>query len=162
MGNPNKEKSQEQDGEAVSTKSITSPWDAHQTNRDLGWEREARDTALAKQVAEAVTREMAKAHMHYQALLNERSTAAMPTSLKVTSRANGFKVIDTLDWTKDKAVYQKWQMWSEKARHALDDIEGDSEKSKISHFHHWIHGEGMGKIESWKNKKILISQEEYD
>ena len=104
---------------------------------------------------------MAKAHTHYQALLNERSTAAMPTSLKVTSGANGFKFMDPFDWTKDKAIYQRWQMWSEKARHALDALEGDSEKSKISYFHHWIDGEGMGKIESWKNKKILISQEEY-
>ena len=33
---------------------------------------------------------------------------------------------------------------------------------KISYFHHWIDGEGMEKIESWNNKKILISQEEYD
>ena len=53
-------------------------------------------------------------------------------------------------------------MWSEKARHVLDAMEGDSEKSKVSYFHHWIDGEGMGKIESWKNKKILISQEDYD
>ena len=52
-------------------------------------------------------------------------------------------------------------MWSERARHALDAMEGDSEKTKISYFHHWIDGEGMGKIESWKNKKILISQEDY-
>ena len=44
----------------------------------------------------------------------------------------------------------------------LDAMEGDSEKSQISYFHHWIDGEGMDKIESWKNKKILISQEEYD
>ena len=70
--------------------------------------------------------------------------------------------MDLFDWTKDKAIYQRWQMWSEKARHALDAMEGDSEKSKISYFHHWIDGKGMGKIESWKNKKILISQEEYD
>ena len=105
---------------------------------------------------------MAKAHTHYQALLNERSTAVIPTSLKVTSGANGFKVMDPFDWTKDKAIYQRWQMWSEKDRHALDAMEGDSEKSKISYFHHWIDGEGMGKIESCKNKKILISQEEYD
>ena len=41
-------------------------------------------------------------------------------------------------------------------------MEGDSEKTKISYFHHWIDGEGMDKTESWKNKKILISQEEYD
>ena len=105
---------------------------------------------------------MAKAHTHYQALLNERSAAAMPTSLKATSGANGFKVMDPFDWTKDKAIYQRWQMWSEKARHALDAMKGDSEKSKISCFHHWVDGEGMGKIESWKNKKILISQKEYD
>ena len=87
---------------------------------------------------------MAKVHMHYQALLNERSTAVIPTSLKVTSRASGLKVMDPFDWTKDKAIYQTWQMWSEKARHALDAMEGDSEKTKISYFHHWIDGEGMG------------------
>ena len=163
MGNPNKEKNKEQgDGEGTSADSITSPWDACHSNRDLSQEREARGAALAKQVAEAVTREMAKAHMHYQALLNERSTAVIPTSLKVTSGANVFKVMDPFDWTKDKAIYQRWQMLSEKARHTLDAMKGDSEKSKISYFHHWIDGEGMGKIESWKNKKILISQEEYD
>ena len=85
MRNPNKDKNKEQDGEATSTESITSPRDAHHANRDLSWEGEARDTTLAKQVVEAVAREMAKAHACYQALLNERSTAAMPTRLKVTS-----------------------------------------------------------------------------
>ena len=98
MGNPNKDKNKDQgDIEGASADSITSLWDACHTNRDLSQEREARDTALAKQVAEAVTREMAKAHMHYQALLNERSAAVIPTSLKVTSRANGFKVMDPFD-----------------------------------------------------------------
>ena len=105
---------------------------------------------------------MAKAHAHYQALLNERGAAAMLTSLKITSQALGFKVMDPFDWTKDKVIYQRWQMWSEKARHTLDAMEGDSEKTKISYFHHWINGKGMGKIESSKNKKILISQEDYD
>ena len=71
------------------------------------WREEARDAALAKQVAEAIAREMAKAHMHYQALLNEMSAAVIPTSLKVTSRASGFKVLDPFDWTKDKAIYQR-------------------------------------------------------
>ena len=63
--------------------------------------------ALAKTIAKAVTREMAKAHAHYQVLLNDRSTAVIPTSLKVTSGANGFKVMDPFDWTKDKAIYQR-------------------------------------------------------
>ena len=163
----NKDKNKEQGDSATATEgalgdSITSPQDARYTNRDLSWEREARDAALAKQVVEDVAREMAKAHMHHQAILNERGAAAMPTSLKMTSGALGFKVMDPFDWTKDKAIYQRWQMWSEKARHALNAMESDSEKTKISYFHHWIDGEGMGKIESWRNKKILISQEDYD
>ena len=74
MGNPNKDS----DG---ATGDITSPQDACQAAHDLSWEREAREATLAKQVAEAIDREMAKAHMHYQAILNERGTAAMPTSL---------------------------------------------------------------------------------
>ena len=41
-------------------------------------------------------------------------------------------------------------------------MEGDSEKTKISYFHHWINGEGMRHIESWKNSKTLISQSAYD
>ena len=158
-----KDKNKEQDGEtATSAKSITSPWDARQTNRDLSHEREARDATLAKTNTEAVAREMAKAHARYQALLNERSTAVISTSLKVTPGANGFKVMDPFDWTKEKAIYQRWQLWSEKARLALDAMEGDSEKTKNSYFHHWINGEEMGHIESWKNNKTLICQSEYD
>ena len=91
-----KDKNKEQDGEtATSAESITRPQDAHQTNRDLSWKREARDTTLAKTIAEAVAREMAKAHVHYQALINEGSTPVIPTSLKVTSGANGFKVMNS-------------------------------------------------------------------
>ena len=86
----------------------------------------------------------------------------MPTSLKMNSGALGFKVMDPFDWTKDKAIYQRWQTWSEKARHGLDAMEGDSEKTKISYFHYWIDSEGMTKIESWKNKKTLISEEDYE
>ena len=105
---------------------------------------------------------MAKAHAHYHALLNERSTTVIPTSLKVTSGANDFKVMDPFDWTKDKAIYQRWQLWSEKARLTLNAMEGDSEKSKVSYFHHWVNGEGIGHIESCKNNKTFISQSEYD
>ena len=105
---------------------------------------------------------MAKAHAHYQALLNDRGATTIQTSLKVTSGANGFKIMDTFDWTKDKAIYQRWQLWSEKARLTLDAMEGDSERTKISYFHHWINGEGMGHIESWKNSKTLIHQSAHD
>ena len=105
---------------------------------------------------------MAKVHAHYQALPNDRSTAAIPTSLEVTSEANGFKVMDLFDWTKDKANYQRLQLWSAKARLTLDAMEGDTERTKISYFHHWINEEGMGHIESWKSSKTLICQSAYD
>ena len=72
-----KDKDKEQTSEGVSGNNALSPQNAHQANRDLSQERDARDAALAKQVAEAIAREMAKAHMHYQALLNERGAAAM-------------------------------------------------------------------------------------
>ena len=70
--------------------------------------------------------------------------------------------MDPFDWTMDKNIYQRWQLWSHKARLALEAMEGDSEKTKISYLHHWLNGEGISKIEGWKNSKILISQAEYD
>ena len=41
-------------------------------------------------------------------------------------------------------------------------MEGDSEKTKISYFHHWVDNEGMAQIESWKNRKTFINQEDYE
>ena len=142
-------------------------------NRDHSRDREAaRDTALAKTIAEAVavavakqkaeetqsiteafTRQMKKAHAQYEKLFRESRAAALPTTLKVTSSSDGFRVMDPFDWTMDKDVYQRWQLWSHKARLTLDAVEGDTEKTKISHLHHWLNGAGIAKIEGWKNSK---------
>ena len=163
-----KAKDKEQHGgeTAASSKTITSPQDAHrdacQSKRDLSRDCKARDATLAKTITEAVPRDMAKAHAHYQAILNGRGAATIQTSLKVSSGANGFKVMDPFDCIKDKSIYQIWQLWSQKARLALGAMEGDSERTKISYFHHWINGEGMGHIESRKNSKTLIHQSAYD
>ena len=116
--------------------------------RDHSQEQGAMDAALAQTIAKAVAREVAKAHAHYQAILNEKGTATLQTSLKVSSGSHGFKVMDPFHWTKDKSIYQRWQLWSEKARLTLDAMEGDSEKTKISYFQHWINGEGMRQIEA--------------
>ena len=125
--------------------------------------------ALAKQkaeetqsITEAFTRQMEKAHAQYEKLFKESRTAALPTTLKVTSSTDGFRVMDPFDWTMDKNVYQRWQLWSHKARLTLDAMEGDTEKTKISYLHHWLNGEGIAKIEGWKNSKILLNQEDYD
>ena len=122
-----------------------------------------RETAKEMQsMAEAFTRQMEKAHAQYQDLLKETHAATLPTTLKVTSSTDGFRVMDAFDWTLDKNVYQRWQLWSHKAKRALEAMEGDTEKTKISYLHHWLNGEGISKIEGWKNSKTLISQEDYD
>ena len=106
-------------------------------NRDHSRDQEARDATLARTIAEAVaqqtqsiaemfaqqnreaaketqsitkafTRQMEKAHVQYQDLLKETHAAALPTTLKVTSSTDGFRVMDPFDWTLDKNVYQRW------------------------------------------------------
>ena len=108
-------------------------------NRDHTWDRETRDATLARTIAEAValqtqsiaemfakqtreaaketqsmaeafTRQVEKAHAQYQDLLKESHAATLPTTLKVTSSTDGFRVMDPFDWTMDKNVYQRWQL----------------------------------------------------
>ena len=112
MGKDKNKDKDRHDGETAATSETNSPWDGcRDSQRDLSQDREARDATLAQIIAEAVAREMAKAHAHYRAILNERGTATLQTSLKVSSGANGFKVMDPFDWTKDKSIYQRWQLW---------------------------------------------------
>ena len=125
--------------------------------------------ALAKQkaeetqsITEAFRRQMEKTHAQYEKLLKETRAQALPSTLKVTSGTDGFRVMDPFDWKIDKNIYQRWQLWSHKARLALEAMEGDTEKTKISYLHHWLNGEGISKIKGWKNSKTLISQEDYD
>ena len=157
-------------------------------NKDKTWDesaatpsKESRDTALARTIAQAVaeafakqkaeetklitetfTRQMEKTQAQYEELLKASRTQNFPSTLKVTSSSEGFRVMDPFDWTHDKNIYQRWQLWSMKARLALDAMEGDNEKTKISYLHHWLDGKGIDKIKGWMNSKILISQEDYD
>ena len=105
---------------------------------------------------------MEKTHAQYEKLFKDSHAAALPTTLKVTSSSEGFRVMDPFDWTMDKNGYQRWQLWSHKARLTLDAMEGDTEKTKISYLHHWLNGEGIAKIEGCKNSKIPLSQFDYD
>ena len=150
-------------------------------SRDHSQDQESRDAALAKTIAEAVagafakqkaketklitetfTRQMEKTQVQYEELLKVSHTQNVPSTLKVTSSSDGFRVMDPFDWTMDKKIYQRWQLWSHKARLALDAMEGDNEKTKISYLHHWLNGNGISKIKGRKNSKILLSQEDYD
>ena len=90
-----------------------------------------------------------------------RKIAQPPCQLPLKS-LHPFRVMDPFDWTMDKNVYQRWQLWSHKARLTLDAMEGDTEKTKISYLHHLLNGEGIAKIEGWRNSKILPSQADYD
>ena len=150
-------------------------------SRDHSRYQESRDTTLARTIAKAVaraftkqktndtkfimetfTRQMEKIQAQYEELLKASHTQNFPSTLKVTSSSDGFRAMDPFDWTMDKNIYQRWQLWSHKARLALDAMEGDNEKTKISYLHHWLNGSGISKIKGWKNSKILISQEDYD
>ena len=136
-------------------------------------DQESRDAALARIIAEAVAqqtktitetfqRQMDKTHVQYEELLKASHAQNFPSTLKVTSSSEGFRVMDPFDWTADKNIYQRWQLWSHKARFALDAMEGDNEKTKISYLHHWLDGKGISKIKGWRNSKALITQAEYD
>ena len=105
---------------------------------------------------------MDKMHAQYEELLKASHAQNFPSTLKVTSSSEGFRVMDPFDWTLDKNIYQRWQLWSHKARLALDAMEGDNEETKISYLHHWLDGKGISKIKGWRNSKTLITQAEYD
>ena len=115
-----------------------------------------------KSITETFQRQMEKIHAQYEEILKASRAQNFPSTLKVTSSSEGFRVMDPFDWTMDKNIYQRWQLWSHKARLALDAMEGDNDKTKISYLHHWLDGKGISKIKGWRNSKILISQEEYD
>ena len=83
MGNRDKTK----DGETAASETQDGCQD---TLRDHSRDQEARDAALVQTIAEAVAREMAKAHVHYQAIINDKGATALPTSLKVSSGSHGF------------------------------------------------------------------------
>ena len=125
--------------------------------------------AVSKQKAEETQsltdvfqRQMEETCAQYEELLKASRAQNFTSTLKVTSSTDGFRVMDPFDWTMDKNIYPRWQLWAHKARLALNAMEGDSDKTKISYLHHWLDGKGISKIKGWMNSKILISQEEYD
>ena len=133
--------------------------DVWQQSRDQSWERQAAmDWAIADALARNTTELMAK----FMALLNERVTTSMPTALKTSSGATGISAMPPFHWTRDKTIYQQWQAWSKKARHAMKALEGDSEEAKISYFHHWIDTEGIAQVETWMNSGVLLKKEDID
>ena len=128
---------------------------------------------MAKAIAEAVAqqtqaiadvfqRQMEETRAQYEELFKASRAQDFTSTLKVTSSTDGFRVMDAFDWTADKNIYQRWQLWSHKARLALNAMEGHSDTAKISYIHHWLDGKGISNIQGWMNSKILISQEEYD
>ena len=93
MGKDKNKDKEHHDGETAATSETNSPWDACWDSwRDLSQDREAQDATLAQTITEAVAREMAKAEVHYQAILNERGTTTLQTSRKVSSGANGLRL----------------------------------------------------------------------
>ena len=91
--------------------------------KDHSQDQESRDTALAKTIAQAVaeaftkqkaddtkfimetfTRQMEKTQAQYEELLKASCAQNFPSTLKVTSSSDGFRVMDPFDWTMDKNI----------------------------------------------------------
>ena len=162
MGNRSKD-------ENAAASNNTKDRDQESNSRD----QDTRDTSLVKAIAEAVAqqtqaiadvfqRQMEETRAQYEELFKASRAQNFTSTLKVTSSTDGFRVMDPFDWTHDKNIYQRWQLWSHKARLALNAMEGHSDTAKISYIHHWLDGKGISNIQGWMNSKILISQEEYD
>ena len=99
---------------------------------------------------------MAKGHAHYQAILNERGAATIQTNLKVSSGATGFKLWTPSIGRRTNLSTRDGNYGQKKLDSPLMPWKVTQKGLKISYFHHWINGEGMGHIESWKNSKTLI------
>ena len=67
--------------------------------------------------------------------------------------------MDPFNWTKDKSIYKNGNYGQKRLDSPLMPWKVTQKGLK---FHHWINGEGMGHIESWKNSKTLIHQSAYD
>lgn len=130
--------------------------DAQQQCKDQSWERQA---AMDLVITDALAR---NTMVKFTALLNEHVAASMPTALKTSSGATGISAMPPFYWTRDQAIYQQWQAWSKKAKHAMKAMDGDSDGAKISYFHHWIDTEGMAQVETWMNNGVLLKQEDFD
>ena len=76
-------KDKNKDGETAATSETQDG--CQNTQRDHRRDQEERDITLAQIITEAVAREVAKAHVHYQAILNERGATTLPTSFKISS-----------------------------------------------------------------------------
>ena len=90
-------------------------------NKDHSRDQESGDATLAQIITEAVAqqtktitetfqRQMDKTHAQYEELLKASHAQNFPSTLKVTSSSEGFRVMDPFDWTLDKNIYQRWQL----------------------------------------------------
>ena len=55
-------------------------------------------------LTEAFQRQMEKMHAQFDELLKASRTQNFPSTLKVTSSSEGFRVMDPFDWTMDKDI----------------------------------------------------------
>ena len=71
------------------------------------WARrgEARKTTLASLITETIAREVTKVYPQYTTWIKENCAPTFPTTLKINSRVNGFKVMDPFDWTQDRDTF---------------------------------------------------------
>ena len=132
---------------------------------------EERDTRALSQEKQQAFNEVVAITVHettikirkvLQAPVNGPAAIPVTVAAKRSSGATGLSAMVKFDWTSDKGIYQQWELWSKQTRHALNTMKGDTEATKINCFNIRINNDGLEKIESWKNKGILIPRKDYD
>ena len=80
---------------------------------------------------QAVKETTDKVCMEFQTFYNAQAAPQMPVATKASSGATGLTAMEKFDWTRDKGIYQQWQVWSTQAKHAMNAMEGDREAANV-------------------------------
>ena len=104
---------------------------------------------------------MEKTQAQYEELLKASCAQNFPSTLKVTSSSDSFRVMDPFGLDNGQKHLPEMAVMVTQGKTCIRwAMEGENEKTKISYLHHWLDGKGISKIKGWKNSKILISQED--
>ena len=79
---------------------------------------------IAEVVKQAMKEATDKICTEFEAKAN---ASAAPPPLVATAASlgtSGATVYENFDWTRDKIIYQQWQVWSIQAKHILETMEG--------------------------------------
>ena len=108
--------------------------------------QEKQQAIIAEVLWQAVKEATNKVCAEFEANTNAHAVSPPPMATTASSRAAGTTTHEKFDWTRDKSIYQQWQVWSTQARHIMDAMEGYTEAAKVHYLQLWLNVDGIDKI----------------